>query len=90
MNKSELIITDNAYNDMDLISDYIARDNAKAAHKLINILHRACYLLAEFPESGFKRPDFSHKNVSFYIVKKKYLIIYRVQDNVVYMNVRKN
>ena len=86
MNNLNLIITEQAYNDMDLISDFIARDNVKAAEKHLNLLLKACCRLTKFPESGIKRPDFTYKDYRFYIVKKRYVIAYRVENNNLYIS----
>lgn len=79
MNK--LVITEQAYNDIDLIVGYISNNNKPASKKILKLLHQACYLLVEFPNIGIKRPDFTYKNIMFYIVAKKYLIAYQIRQN---------
>lgn len=85
MNKLNLIITEQAYNDLDLISDYIAKDNNEAAKKFLGILIENCRTLSLFPNLGIKRPDFSYKDVLFYVVKKRYVIIYRIENENLYI-----
>ena len=86
MNDLNLIITEQAYNEMVLISGFIAKDNVNAAKKHLNLLLKVCRRLTEFPESGIKRPDFTYKDYRFYIVKKRYIIAYRVENNNLYIS----
>lgn len=86
MNNLKLIITEQAYKDLDLISNYVANDNIKAAEKLLNSLLKACRRLTKYPASGIRRPDFTYKNYLFYIVKKRYIIAYRVENNNLYIS----
>lgn len=74
MNDLNLIITEQAYSDLDLISDFIAQDNVNAAEKHLKFLLKACRNLTKFPEVGIKRPDFTYKDYRFYIVKNDMLL----------------
>jgi addiction module RelE/StbE family toxin len=85
MSKLNLVITEQAYNDLDLISDYIAQDNVDAAKRFLSFLIENCRTLALYPNLGVKRPDFSYKDVLFYIVKKRYVIIYKIENDTLYI-----
>lgn len=76
MSKLTLIIENKAESDMELIADYIAKDNKKAASKMLKQFYKSFEKLSEYPNIGIKRPDFTYKDVKFYVVKKHYLIIY--------------
>jgi len=86
MNNLNLIITAVAYNDLDIISEFIAKDNPKAAKKFLDYLLKTCDRLAEFPELGVVRPDFTYRNYRFYTVKRRYLIAYRIENNNLYVS----
>lgn len=81
MNNFDLVITEKAYNDLETIFNFIAKDNQKAALRTLNLLKSCCYTLTKFPEMGIKRPDFTYKDVQFYIVKKRFIIAYKVDKN---------
>ncbi len=81
MNNLELEITSKAFKDIELISDFIARDNKSAAAKLVKLLNKTFGTLCQHPNLGRAREDFTYLDVKFYIVKKNYLIVYRVIDN---------
>lgn len=81
MNNLELEITSRAYNDIEIISDYIAKDNKLAANKMVKLFYKAFMTFIEQPNIGKSRPDFTYLDVKFYIIKKNYLIVYRVIDN---------
>ena len=86
MNDLKLIITEQAYKDMDMISGFIAKDNVNAATELLILLLKSCRLLTKFPDLVIKRPDFTYKDYRFYIVKKHYIIAYRIVDNSLYVS----
>ena len=81
MNNLELEITSKAYNDMEIISDFIAQDNKSAANKIMKLFNKTFETFIKYPNIGKSRPDFTYMNVKFYVVKKNYLIIYRIIDN---------
>lgn len=81
MNNLELEITGKAYNDIEIISDYIAIDNKNAAIKFVKLFNKTFEMLCKHPYLGKSREDFTYFDVKFYIVKKTYLIIYRIIDN---------
>lgn len=81
MNNLELEITGKAYNDIEIIADYIAKDNKNAATKFVKLFNKAFKTLCKHPYLGKSREDFTYMDVKFYIVKKNYLIIYRIIDD---------
>ena len=81
MSKLKLNITDRAKEDISLITDYIAKDNKKAAKMLAEYFYRVCSNLADFPHLGTVRSDFSYKDYRFYVVKKRFIIAYRIEGN---------
>lgn len=80
MNKKNYIIKSKALADIQTISDYIAQDKKSAALKLIETFNKSFEKLAEFPDLGAVRKDFTYLNVRFYIVKKHYLVVYNIEN----------
>lgn len=81
MSKLDLIITVSATSDMELIADYIAKDKKSVATKMLKLFQKSFETLSDHPELGVKRPDFTYKNIMFYIVKKRYVIAYKIHNN---------
>ena len=88
MNDLKLEITSKAYNDIEIISDYIAKDNKTAAQKFVRLFYKTFKTLCKHPNLGKTRDDFTYLDVKFYIMQKKYLVIYRIIDNKVLMILR--
>ena len=80
MNNLKLEITSKAYNDIEIITDFIAKDNPTAAIKFIKLFNKTFETLCQHPYLGKQRKDFTYLDVKFYVVKKNYLIVYRVID----------
>ena len=78
MNNLELEITSKAYNDMEMISEFIAQDNKSAANKMMKLFYKTFETFLKHPNIGKTRPDFTYLDVKFYVVKKNYLIVYRI------------
>jgi len=85
MNKLNIIFSEQAYQDIELICNYISKDNHIAAKKLTNILIKSCDILAAFPDLGVKRLDLSNKNIMFFVVKRRYIIVYKIEKNNIYI-----
>lgn len=83
MNSLKLEIKSKALSDVGIISDYIAKDNKSAARKMVASFDKVFGLLCQHPELGRKRPDFTNKDVRFYVVKKHYLIVYEIADDTI-------
>ena len=88
MNKQKLIITDEAYKDMNFISDFIAKDNYSAAKKFIKSLFDCFDTLLKFPDMGVSKNKIADKNVKIFIHNKNYLIAYKlINDKLVILKV---
>lgn len=85
MNSMKLEIKSKALSDLGIISDYIAKDNKKAARKMVASFDKTFGLICQHPELGRKKHDFTDKNIRFYVVKKHYLIIYEITDDTIYI-----
>ena len=59
----------------------IAKDKRSAAAKMLKLFHTSFNKLSTYPEIGFSRPDFTYKDVKFFVVKKHYLIVYKTTEN---------
>ena len=70
-----LPISDQAEEDINLIWDFIARDNIDAADRLFQDILQAIKQLMKWPRQGHVRPDIS-PNMRFWPVGS-YLIVYR-------------
>lgn len=81
MNNLELEITSKAYNDMEIISDFIANDNKSAANKMMKLFDKTFEMFLKHPNIGIIRKDFTYMDVRFYVIKKNYLVIYRIIDD---------
>lgn len=81
MNRLNLKITETATSDMEIIADYIALDNKNAAIKMLKLFQKSFNSLCTHPNIGTKRQDFTHRDVLFFTIKKRYLIIYNFDKN---------
>lgn len=81
MNNLELEITSKAYIDIETIGDYIAKDKKSAANKMVKLFYETFIILAKHPNLGNTRTDFTNLDVKFYVVKKNYLIVYKIIEN---------
>ena len=86
MSKLKLNITDQAKADIRLITNYIAKDNKNAAKAMSKYLYKICKDLAEFPDMGTIRPDFTYKNFRFFVIKKRYVIAYRIENDSLFIS----
>ena len=80
-NKLNLRILDKAEEDMDIIGKHIAEDNIDAAIDLLKDFYSAFQTLTEYPNIGSKRTDFTYKDVRFYVVRKNFLILYKIDND---------
>jgi toxin ParE1/3/4 len=64
-----------AFTDLDNIRDYIARDNADAADRVMKEIFDAFRALVPFPHQGHRRPDLTSRPLRFTVVRE-YLIAY--------------
>jgi len=81
---AEVIWTESALLELDLIAQYISLDKPSAAKKLVKTILRATRRLELFPESGRTPPEISHLNY-LEIIIKPCRIFYRIDSNKVYI-----
>ena len=76
----QVVFSQSAIRDLQIIGDYIARDSRKHAARFVADISKRCYKLADAPESAAKRDDimFDVRLVPF----GNYLIFYRYTDHV--------
>lgn len=85
MSNLDLRILDRAEEDLALIGEYIAKDSPRAAANFLEHFYATFLTLCEYPNLGVKRPDFTYKDVKFYVVKKNFLVLYKVENNTLYI-----
>ena len=85
MSKLTLRILDKAEEDMTLIGNYIAQDNVSVATNLLKQFYATFETLSEYPNLGYMRPDFTYRDVRFYVVRKNYLILYKVEQSTLFI-----
>ena len=81
MSKLKLNITYRAKADIRLITNHIAKDNKSAARAMSVYLYKICRDLAKFPDMGTIRADFTYKDFRFFIIKKRYVIAYKIDGD---------
>jgi len=81
---AEIIWSEKAANDLELIHDYIATDSPFYARLQIERIFKSVERLNSFPESGRRLPEFSYLPHREFIVGA-YRCIYRVEQTCVYM-----
>lgn len=70
-----------AFNDIRGITDNINKYNKSASLDFIKEIKNTFERLALFPNIGTIRKDFTYKNVRFFVFRKKFLIIYNIEDS---------
>jgi plasmid stabilization system protein ParE len=73
---TSFVLTRQAEQDLTEIWDYIARDSADAADRVIGEIQQAMRRLAEMPNMGHIREDLADRCYRFWTVYS-YLIVYR-------------
>ncbi|MBO6087009.1 type II toxin-antitoxin system RelE/ParE family toxin [bacterium] len=66
---------------MENISDYIAKDNRKAAICIVDIFYETFKFLSDYPEAGSKKNDIKDNSIRIFTVKKNFCIVYRIRNN---------
>ena len=72
-----VVWTERALGHLDAISDYIARDSPRLAQLFVRRVFDATTLLADFPRSGRRVPEFNRDDLREILIQS-YRIIYRV------------
>lgn len=78
--KRHYLLTEQAEQDITDIEAYIAEHNPVAAERLVHRIFKAFELLVEHPDSGHTRTDLTDRDVLFWPVKPRFLVIYTRQD----------
>jgi toxin ParE1/3/4 len=58
-----------AYQDLEEIFDYIAKDNPRAAHRVWAEVEAALAMLSKHPLIGYERPDWTDEPMRFWAVR---------------------
>lgn len=64
-----------AERDLQELRDHIARDDAHAARRVLDLLLQACRQLAAHPGMGHRRADLTHEDFRFWPVRE-FLLVY--------------
>lgn len=83
MNNFKFKLRSKAYDDIEIISDFIAKDNKIAAQELIQKLYKTFELICTQPDCGRKLDGFHDKTVRYFIVKKHYIIFYKKENDII-------
>ncbi len=78
MSNFELEITSKAYIDIETIADYIAKDKKSTTNKMVKLFYKTFVALTEHQNLGKARTDLTTLDAKFYVVKKNYLIVYKI------------
>ena len=81
---ARLIWTEPALNDLEIIAEYIALDNADAARQYVQKVFNVVKRLEEFPRSGNVPPEISRLSYR-QIVVPPCRIFYRIQKDYVFI-----
>jgi plasmid stabilization system protein ParE len=71
---SGYVLHPEAFNDLDEIEEFIAKDNFDAADRVLDEIYTAIQLLATNPGPGHRRPDLTSRPLRFWLVYS-YLIL---------------
>ena len=77
----KIITSIDAQKDITNIYEYISKDNKNAALKLIQTFYKKFELILKYPKIGVERKDLTKNKVRFYIVKKRYLVVYALEKD---------
>ena len=75
----KVVWTDEAYRDLDEISEWIAQDNPTAAARFVAELLARGNSLVRFPKRGRVMPEFGDENIRE-LLHGDYRIVYRIED----------
>ena len=82
----KVIWTNRALKDLELISDYYIDISIKTSEKIITGILKRTRQLETFPESGQKYESLQKTRFAYKrIVEGNYLIIYRIEKNIIYI-----
>ena len=66
------------------IYEYISKENASAAQKMVNKIFERVESLSEYPERGRKVPEVNRKEIRE-VFEEEYRIIYRVEPKKIFI-----
>ena len=81
---AQIIWTEPALSDLNVIAEYIALDKPSAAIKLVQKVFSSTDRLEQFPESGRKPPEFK-KSKYLEVIVNPCRIFYRTEGNKIYI-----
>ena len=81
MSRLNLKITEQVKTDILSMVEYISKDNRAVACDILASLHDVCNELTDFHEIGTLREEFTYKDYRFFVVKKLFVIAYRVDGD---------
>jgi plasmid stabilization system protein ParE len=73
------LLSPEAFEDLQLIWDFIAADNVRSADRVLDELFDTFEKLAQWPRQGHTRTDLTDRDVRFWPVGS-YLVVYREND----------
>ena len=76
----QILISNEAYEDMDSIFEYISRDSVRYANKTLKNIYLRIYELEKSPYIGRYVPELSDKSLKE-LIYKNYRIVYNVSEN---------
>lgn len=82
----QIILKDNAEEDLESIKNYISKDSIYYANKTVNEIINKTEYLSMFPYIGRKIPEYDNINLRE-IIYKSYRILYKVNSNIYILNV---
>jgi len=74
------VVTDAAEEDIFDIFSFIAESDATAAKTVVKKLYESFERLSHYPAMGRTRPDLTNKKVRFWVLRPRFLIVYRVES----------
>ena len=83
MSKLKLIIENKAEDDIKLIVRYL--DNEKVALKVLTNFNKVFDIICLHPNLGFTKEEFIYRDVRLFVVKKKFLIVYKELDSCIHI-----
>jgi len=82
----QIILKQDAEEDLESIKNYISKDSIYYANKTVNeIINKTEYLLM-FPYMGRKIPEYNNTNLRE-LIYKSYRILYKINSNIYILNV---
>jgi toxin ParE1/3/4 len=81
---AQVIWTELAFNDLEVIHDFIARESIVYAQSTVEGLFQRVEVLESFPQSGRTVPEYSRKDIRE-LIEGNYRIFYKIRLNKVFI-----